>query len=147
MSTLTEFKSNKLRIKAAREAAKSLVKTVFSETVTEVFTQLPSLISFGWTQYTPYFNDGDECTFTANDSYPSMTFLVNGREEKFDTNYGDDYTENPVTTQEEVTTASEVLRTFFKIFEDEDLKDAFGDHCEITVNRDGTIDVEEYEHD
>jgi hypothetical protein len=29
----------------------------------ELFEEFPELESFSWTQYTPYFNDGDTCEF------------------------------------------------------------------------------------
>ena len=30
----------------------------------ELFDKYPNVSSIGWVQYTPYFNDGDECTFS-----------------------------------------------------------------------------------
>lgn len=32
----------------------------------DAFDKYPELRSFGWTQYTPYFNDGDTCIFAAH---------------------------------------------------------------------------------
>jgi len=32
----------------------------------ELFAQAPNLKSVGWTQYTPYFSDGDECIFSVH---------------------------------------------------------------------------------
>lgn len=46
----------------------------------EIFAQAPNLKSFGWTQYTPYFNDGDSCEFGTNFSYP----YINGANEDYD---------------------------------------------------------------
>jgi hypothetical protein len=40
-----------------------------------------------------------------------------------------------------------VVAAFLRSFEDEDMKAMFGDHIEVTVNRDGTIETEEHEHD
>ena len=145
MSTLTEFRSNKIKIKEARKAAKAVVKTLFSEMSTHVFSQFPTLKSFGWTQYTPYFNDGDPCTFRSHSSYPSMTFLVDGVEENFDTDYGDDDPENPKTSEELRNNVEEALKVFFKDFDEEDLED-FGEG-KVVVTRDGKIDVEDYDHD
>ena len=32
----------------------------------ELFDKYPNLVSFSWTQYAPYFNDGEACTFGVN---------------------------------------------------------------------------------
>jgi len=145
MSTLTEFRSNKIKIKEAREAAKAVVKTLFLEMTASVFSQFPTLKSFGWTQYTPYFNDGDPCTFRSHSSYPSMTFLVDGVEEQLDNNYGEDDTEDPKTSEELRNSVKEALKVFFKDFDEEDLEE-FGEGS-VVVTRDGKIDVEDYDHD
>lgn len=46
---------------------------VLKESFSEFFKACPDITGFGWTQYTPYFNDGDECTFRIN----SFTFTKN----------------------------------------------------------------------
>jgi hypothetical protein len=38
-------------------------KQMFTEGTTELFEAYPLLDSFGFTAYSPYFNDGDACTF------------------------------------------------------------------------------------
>jgi hypothetical protein len=43
-------------------------KEVFASVSKEVFEKDPKLVSFSWTQYTPYFNDGDECVFSVHDN-------------------------------------------------------------------------------
>jgi len=45
-------------------------KEMFSEITKELFEKHPRLISFGWKQYTPYFDDGDECIFSAHTGEP-----------------------------------------------------------------------------
>lgn len=42
---------------------------MFKEIVTEFFNEAPEVGLVTWTQYTPYFNDGEECTFSVNDIY------------------------------------------------------------------------------
>lgn len=41
----------------------------FKEACSLLFDNLPDLKSFGWRQYTPYFNDGDPCVFRAYCKY------------------------------------------------------------------------------
>jgi len=49
-------------------------KGLFTEMSTELFNENPTLMGFGWTQYTPYFNDGDVCTFRCNSDYPRCSY-------------------------------------------------------------------------
>jgi len=53
-------------------------KKLISQGFKDLFKRYPDLKSFSWTQYTPYFNDGDECIFGANTEYLS----INGSEEE-----------------------------------------------------------------
>jgi hypothetical protein len=107
----------------------------------EIFDAYPTLTSLGWRQATPYFNDGDECVFSAHiDSY---SLIVNG----YDADYGDedeDQVELPEELHEEI--ADEVAE-FLSNFVDEDFKSIYGDHVVVTVYRDGRTETREYNHD
>lgn len=48
---------------------------VFGEASEQLFKEIPEIKSFQWTQYTPYFNDGDECTFGVNTDTRGITFI------------------------------------------------------------------------
>src|SRR5271170_2963726 len=72
----------------AKEMANA-AKAAFKEMSAGVFKANPALISFRWTQCTPYWNDGDTCTFSAAIEYPSVTFeATDGKTIKNDENYG-----------------------------------------------------------
>ncbi len=58
---------DKLEKQANKESSK-----LISKGFKEVFKNHPELKSFSWTQYTPYFNDGDECVFSAHTDYISI---------------------------------------------------------------------------
>lgn len=147
MSTKQKYAEMKQQIKDTRAAMVATAKTMFTETSKEVFEKFPTLESFGWTQYTPYFNDGETCTFQANTYYPSMSFLTDGVEEKFGSNTGEDEPDEPKTTEALREKAEKAITTFLGIFEDDDLEAMFGDHQQVTVCRDGTVDTEDYDHD
>lgn len=54
---------------------KALAETVGQELVGEVVSPLlafPGVTAVSWTQYTPYFNDGDPCEFSVN--WPGIQF-------------------------------------------------------------------------
>lgn len=57
----------KLEKQAHKESSKLIAKGF-----KEIFKKHPELESFSWTQYTPYFNDGDECVFSAHTDYISI---------------------------------------------------------------------------
>jgi hypothetical protein len=153
----------------------------FPAMFTELFAEAPNLKSFGWTQFTPYFNDGNSCEFGVNFDYP----YINGSNEDYDEesdisikiyDYKNLETEEDVRINDEV--AEKVGYTWYKgkrigergLYYDtnydeaaakavdqikevlnsipEDFfKDLFGDHAKITLHADGSIEVEEYEHD
>jgi len=44
-------------------------RELFKVSCKEIFENNPVFKSFSWTQYTPYFNDGDSCEFSAYTDY------------------------------------------------------------------------------
>lgn len=93
-----------------------------------MFAKYPELKTISWTQYTPYFNDGDPCTFRANTEYPDIN--------DEDIPYAD---KNRTPMQNEVV---ELLETF----DGEELQQMFGDHVRITMTKAGT-EIDSYDHD
>jgi hypothetical protein len=109
-----------------------LAKTLLADAAKKIFSDHPELEAFKWTQYTPYFNDGDECTFSRHDDYE---LKLKGSEE-----FQDEYS-----LEGQEVLIGEIRKAFNEV-EDEDYEIVFGDHCEIIANRDG-FHVEEYDHD
>lgn len=138
---LKELRAKRAELEAKiQEAAKKL----FSEASEELFEKHPTLESFGWVQYTPYWNDGDECTFSANNESPK----ING-EEDWDYEYGTEkFYDGKINTKYDP--AKKRIYTDVKAmtsqFTDDDLLMMFGDHCEVTVKRSG-ITVDSYDHE
>lgn len=132
------------------------------------------IAAFGWRQYTPYFNDGDPCVFSAYGVWVARTEDVDPQDpDTFDTGeldvtYGDhlgkyvggEWVPDPddppsrkrVDASYEGPDQARYDRclALSKAIEsgqfDNVLLDAFGDHAEVTVKRTG-ITVESYEHD
>lgn len=131
----------------------------------------PTIVEFGWRQYTPYFNDGEPCTFSAygvwvrtdadrdvDDLYeleldgkhrsigdePHVKVPVDG----VGASNGMKWVKGPYVGPDKARyDRCQALRHAVDggAFEHV-LLDAFGDHANITVRRDG-IDVEFYDHD
>ena len=82
----------KQKLAALKEDYKKTAEAMFHEGVKEIFELHPSLDSFGFKAYSPYFNDGEECTFSALTDYPYINgFDDDGSsmEEDFEPREGD----------------------------------------------------------
>ena len=137
-----------------------LSKDVFDDWCKTVFEKYPKVESFGWNQYTPYFNDGDTCTFSANTDYISIngeyaddaewmgeTIVTNWGTYNRETKVYDGKVEIPNEKHDsELESASEDIRNFLQTFDDEFYIRKFGDHSEITVTKEG-VEVDDYDHD
>src|ERR1044072_5669755 len=57
------------------EQTQQIAQEVFNSGAKAVFADNPIIESFAWTQYTPYFNDGEPCIFSVKRDY---NIYVNG---------------------------------------------------------------------
>ena len=124
----------------------------------------PTIIEFGWRQYTPYFNDGEPCEFSVYGTWV-RTDADKDVDDEYELEVGSShrtlgnrpYRENPDTGKWEqqpyegpdaarydrcLALMSAVEGGSFEHV----LLEAFGDHAVVTVRRDG-IEVEFYDHD
>lgn len=122
----------------AKEELKKVATNLFREVTQELFDEYPNLKSFGWSQYTPYFNDGETCTFSVNGSYPT----ING----YNTNTGEYEDGEAADTPADNEELEAVVSALLNAIPDEVMLEMFGDHQEITVTRKG-ITQEDYSHD
>jgi hypothetical protein len=106
----------------------------FKEWAKDLFAKYPALEFISWTQYTPYFNDGDPCYFRSSHTYYSLN--SDEAEEINDEGF----------TEEELENVQKEISEFLGIFSDDDMESLFGDHCRVTVNARG-VSVDEYNHD
>lgn len=127
----------------------------------------PTIVEFGWRQYTPYFNDGEPCTFSAHGTWVRTTADEDADEDELEmwghrtlgkvtTEWGDvePATRRRVVVSETYEGPDRARYDRCKALEsavegghfEHVLLDAFGDHAEIKVRRTG-IEVEFYEHD
>ena len=132
----------------------------------------PTILRFGWRQYTPYFNDGDTCEFGVHGLWVRTTAEPDGSVDEYGDEYEDGYSldadyhpslgkvksdwdserreyvnrryEGP---DEDRYNRCQALDTALQsgAFENE-LLEHFGDHAMVTVRKDG-IEVEFYSHD
>lgn len=147
-------------LKTFEEKKKALVDELrkeFPNLLQPLLEQSEIIESISWVQYTPYFNDGDECTFS---SY-AADFGFNGKtyRDNFVTNADFwskeiyDYTSgrykkvpNPGYIEKEASIIDGLSEILSEI-PDDFYKDLFGDHVEITIFKDGRILINSYAHD
>lgn len=137
------FDDYKVRMAEYRKKMEEEGKAFFSELVKPVFEKYPQLERISWTQYTPYFNDGDPCTFSSGASYPSMKFAGTAAEDD------DDEHEESYFKNDDASDEAECYRMAVQVldsFDDDDYEMLFGDHARVILNPSG-IEVEDYEHD
>ncbi len=141
MTKLQELKQKQSEL---RKQIKEASQVFFKYATKDLFTQHPKLESFRWTQYTPYFNDGDECTFSVHKD--DLDFVFDGAEvEDVSTwtinheKYGKDYVP-------EFKAAALQAFDLMGQMDDEVLKQLFGDHVEVICTKDGA-EASSYSHD
>jgi hypothetical protein len=135
--------------KKRAELSKQMISAL-QEGIAEFMKEHPSIKAIGWTQFTPYFNDGDTCTFSVGEIYGSMN--ENPPEDFYDDDLdGGWFTLNTYSVKNieglspsEKTELVEFAKALSKA--EDDLQAAFGDHVKVIIKQDG-IDVEDYEHE
>jgi len=157
---ILEIKEKQAEIKKMQKELQKRSGDIFLSSFKKLFEENPELKSFGWTQYTPYFNDGDTCYFSANTDY----LWINGEneddaswaQEKKVISWGtynrdkrvyegrieqDNPDYNPKLKE-----ISNKIKNFLNIFDEDFYKNQFGDHTKVTITEKG-IDTDDYEHD
>lgn len=124
-------------------------QTAVKEQIFEVFRHFienTEFVRIQWSQYTPYFNDGDTCEFNKHEN---EYFLANPVLFGEDEDAHDDETEfygYGVPDDDPRKVAMEALETFLDEIEESTWYDIFGDHVQVIITSEG-IEVEEYDHD
>lgn len=142
MEIVEKIKAEMAAFDEKRKELTAQLKKDFPALLAPLFEKYPGVKNVRWTQYTPYFNDGDPCEFSTNAGYADLNW--DGGEDEED----DEETETVKAETVEVPEGAEdEFQEVLASIDDSFYKDLFGDHVEVTVSRDGTINVEEYEHD
>lgn len=138
------------QIASLRQEAAALIKPMLSEFI----KQNPQVSAVKWTQYTPYFNDGDQCTFNVHE--PSFFFAADPENnnpedhdgfESYSMNRGADYKWGPSLEHASAATQAACYELSGELQGVSDaLEELFGDHVRVIVTADG-VSVDEYNHD
>lgn len=144
MSGLVELKQAMEKVQEARKQATEQAKATLGPALQQFLKDNPEVKSIVWTQYTPYFNDGDPCVFGISEVYFLKTEI-----EEFDYNEiveGDEG--NTISTYRNETPIGKACKELAQMLNDaeEVLEEVFGDHVRVIVTSKG-VDVQDYEHD
>lgn len=153
------------------------LRVEFPQLIKPILDRSIRINSITWNQYTPYFMDGNECVFSTNIKYMRVNdedddiqdcewlsesiykTLENEEElkqaEELHARKGyrsgveigrGGYIPNPKRDELEYNVVKD-LQEILTSIDDQFYKDLFGDHVEVTVYRDGRIEVSEYDHE
>jgi hypothetical protein len=143
MAKATEkFAELREELEALRQKTKKRAGLLFAEAASEIFGEYPNLDAFSWQQYTTYFNDGDECHFYVREY--TLKMKINGN---WTMDENDEYEEEDETKHAPVEMRKS-LEQLINAIDGDVMKQMYGDHVEVTINRDGSAETEEYvDHD
>lgn len=130
----------------------------------QVFSAIPSATAIGWTQYTPYFNDGDACVFGVNgpDICTKMISVNDDgdviTEDGEELSYLDDYFDGTFSLAYDKFPNDDVQRKAMQAeldaafqpiagIPDRIMRRVFGDGVRVIIFRNGIVKVDEYDHD
>jgi hypothetical protein len=122
-----------------QQEIRSLGESLLKEETATLFEKYPTLESISWNQYTPYFNDGDSCSFSAHTDYTDIT--IDGVEETWV--WVGSNCVSPESVYEQVALD---FRGITEHIPEEVFEDMFGDHVRVTITKDG-ITTDDYDHD
>jgi hypothetical protein len=153
MTIKQRFKALKKSKKDLEKQIQKLGKEFFAEETKSLFAKHPELKTFAWVQFTPYFNDGETCYFSAD---LDTIYINEDEDDEGEGIYagsvasyiksGKDWDDKPFTPTANDLAAVDVSK-FLNQFDEDLLEDIFGDHVKVVVHRNGKVEKQEYDHD
>lgn len=152
-NSLNQFETKKEAFNEMKQKLINEFRESLNGLAVDVFKNIPQLKAISWLQYTPYFNDGDECVFRVRDLIfynfiPERYF--SHAEDMDDEEYPDTYwAAGEYELNHNKTTLSKEEIAFLNNLEStinqnrEFVKEIFGDHSQIIWTADGIV-VEDY---
>lgn len=133
--------------KQYEDAIKTEGCKLFADLLLVFFDTHPEVTKIGWTQYTPYFNDGDACYFRVG----NFGFCPAGQETEFDRSIYD-YSSYGFRDNSNLQKACQTFERSVQKLGDDVFLSIFGDHAKVIAkydpeNLDVIFSVDTYEHD
>lgn len=152
-ASLKDFETKKEAFNQMKKKLINEFRESLNSLAGDIFKTIPELKAISWIQFTPYFNDGDECVFSIREVI-FYNFIPNRYFRYAEEFEDDEYPENywaagDYELGKNKTTLSEEKIKFLKKFETtinqnrDFVKEIFGDHSKVIWNADG-IKIEDY---
>lgn len=153
MTSTSPFRIFQMEAAAARKAADAKLDEFFDDFLPKYFADHPEVLGFCWTQYAPYFNDGEPCEFSIDEVSLMLTENVvnsgfEGRVESHDDfieaeprDYGFGYWNDDSLDNDQIG-----MIKFIQGLPDEYAQARFGEHSLVYLSRWDTT-IEDYDHD
>ena len=105
----------------------------FEKGIAKLLGEFPDLKKISWNQYTPYFNDGDECIFRVRD----YSLTINGYGEDDEDFDDEDLDENGKAPDEPewITACHKKCAKLLNSIPSRVMQSVFGDHVNVTIKR------------
>jgi hypothetical protein len=140
------MKTIKEKVAALAEELKAAIKPAIKEQTDAIFAADANVKSVNWTQYAPYFNDGDACEFSVRE--PWVRFDDEDTPEE-DVDEDAEWENTAGSFDNEA--LNNALQALSELIQSEEIegamKQAFGADSIITIDRAGNVTVDEYDHD
>jgi hypothetical protein len=137
------------RLDEARREFAEIGARVLVEHFAELFVRHPDARGFRWSQYTPFFNDGDPCTFSSDHEYGEILLIDPAAdpddEPEFVTIEDAGWIECDTPEHRRLNEINDEFRRHFPDLRDDDMESLFGDHVRVTIYPD-RVATEEYDH-
>ena len=137
------------RMKELQESFRKDGTKLLLEAFADFFQKYPDVVEVRWQQYTPYFNDGDECVFRVGEFIPVnekyLNELYNASYRESINSYWDVY-DNPMYKEPGFAEMRNDLANLRKEIGNEALKLMLGDHLLVRISRVELI-TNEYDHE
>lgn len=148
-SSFSKLQELRLSFEKQRDELHKVFKGELTQIFASFFQAVPKVKSVAWTQYTPYFADGDACTFRLNSINFSTTDGSDFSGYYDEDNSQDEWSGELYSIQEYLSQKENEICSQLEslLSENEEfLESVFGDHVKIVVNENG-IETNEHEHD
>lgn len=151
----------KEELKKFQEKKKELTEQLrkeFPNLIKPLLDKSELIETLSFTGYIPYFNDGDECTYSVNldlevneesgDNFKDWRvkyYLQDLAEGKSEIRYQKEIESGDINIEE-----NKIIIEIEKLLEtipEEFYKELFGEHAKVIIYKNGKIEVEEYEHE
>ncbi len=160
MEWIESIKQKQSEIKKIQEELKQKSGEIFKSSFIKIFEDNPNLESFSWNQWTPYFNDGDTCYFSAHTDYIYVNDELVDECDWYQPNIIKSYGQYNSTSRKyegrveeanpdfdpQMSESVDQIVQILNLFDDDFYLQQFGDHMQVKVTRDG-IHTSECDHD